>query len=95
MLEFELASALHCIIHSHWMRLLQNATFRPSVQVGSIQCPMRCIHTIMRGVGELAILPSFETRGVVLGKSILWALPCAYIWLWHRLAHRMTCVPSD
>ena len=33
MLEFELASALHCIIHSHWQRLLQNSAFRPSVQV--------------------------------------------------------------
>lgn len=32
-LEFELASALHCIIHSHWQRLLQNSAFRPSVQV--------------------------------------------------------------
>jgi hypothetical protein len=39
-LEFELASALHCIIHSHWMRLLQNATFRPTVQVGSTHCPL-------------------------------------------------------
>ena len=32
-LEFELASALHCIINSHWKRLLQNAAFRPTVQV--------------------------------------------------------------
>ena len=32
-LEFELASALHCIIHSHWQRMLQNSAFRPSVQV--------------------------------------------------------------
>ena len=36
-LEFELASALHCIINAHWERLLQNATFRPTVQVRNLQ----------------------------------------------------------
>ena len=36
-LEFELASALHCIINAHWERMLQNAAFRPTVQVEYLQ----------------------------------------------------------
>lgn len=32
-LEYELASALHCIIYAHWQRLLHNTAFRPTVQV--------------------------------------------------------------
>lgn len=32
-LEFELASALHCIINSHWKRMQQNSAFRPAIQV--------------------------------------------------------------
>ena len=43
-LEFELASALHCIIHSHWQRLLQNSAFRPSVQV--LRPPARLFLTL-------------------------------------------------
>ena len=70
-LEFELASALHCIINSHWKRLLQNAAFRPTVQVHPLQtfafialCSQQCI-------GPAAIFTDLRRNVHILATSTI------------------------